>query len=405
MNILYFHQYFGTRNSHGGTRSYEFAKRWVKAGHKVTVVTGPGSDESIKFGHQTIDGISVYCYGLPYSNKSGYPYRVFCYIGYAIISSLFAIFSFRYNIVVATSTPLTVAVPALLAKIIGRRKVVFEVRDVWPDAAIQAGILKNKIQIKFLRKFEIFTYQKVDWIIPLSNGMMDNIAAKGIPYGKMTMLPNCSDIDLFSFSYDARTKNRRKFKCEDKFVVLYMGSISLANDIPFLFEVINITRNDPFFLWWFVGEGNRAEFLKEKVKINQINNVRFWGRQEKSQLPKFTSAADVGVVSFIDKPVYFENSPNKFFDYSAAGIPSVFTRTTWLKPIIKRYNSGYVCDSNSVFDFANKLNHLQRNPAEREEMGLNAKRMAEREFSRDSISKLYLERLISISSSCRKDNN
>jgi len=394
--ILYFHQYFNTPHASGGTRSYEFARRWVAAGHDVTVITGMGTDTTLKPGLQIIDGVQVRCLGATYSNTQGFLQRVIAFLTYALRATWYALRARPYDIVVATSTPLTVAIPALAAKWVARRKVIFEVRDVWPDAAIDAGVLKSRALIWLARKLEIMTYRHLDHIVPLSTGMEDNIHRKGVPRNKMTMLPNCSDLALFDPDKLHRDDLRKELGAEGKFIVLYVGAISLANDMPFLVEAMTQTKDAPNLEWWFVGGGNRLEYLQQQVAENRIRNVVFRGPQPKAQVPRFIRAADVGIVSFINEPVYFENSPNKFFDYSAGGLPALFTRTTWLQPYLAKHQAGFVCEKNTVEECITHIRQLRDQPKLRQQMAQNARRMAENEFSRDTIAARYLQLLESI---------
>lgn len=394
MNILYFHQHFCTPDGSSGVRSYAFAKRWVEAGHRVTVITGISNDPTLKTGQQTIDGITVRCIGARYSNNQGFLARIVAFLRYAFTATFSAIHSREYDVVLATSTPLTVAIPALAAKWFTRRKVVFEVRDVWPDAAIDAGVLKNNLLIWLASKLEIITYQTVDHIVPLSTGMADNIHRKGIAKAKMTMLPNCSDLEWFDPAKLDRQAIREELDAQDTFIVLYVGAISLANDMPFLVKTMHKTKDDPSVCWWFVGSGNRLDYLRQQAKDRQIGNVVFWGEQPKAQIPRFVRAADVGIVSFINEPTYFENSPNKFFDYSAGGLPAIFTRTTWLAPYLETHQSGFVC--NTPDECVAYIQQLRTQPSLREQMGNNARTMAEQEFSRDDIANRYLTLLQNI---------
>ncbi len=393
MNILYFHQHFNTPGGSGGVRSYEFARRWVAAGHVVTVITGQGHDATLKKGEQFVDGIRIVCLGVNYRTHYGFCGRVFSFLSFAVLATLIAARAGRYDVVLATSTPLTVALPALAAKRIARCPVVFEVRDVWPDAAISAGVLRNRLLIWMARKLEAAAYRHADHIVPLSTGMQKRICSKGVSRDRTIMLPNCSDLKPFDPRLFDRGALRAAFHAGDRFVILYVGAINLSNDMPFLADAIERTKDDDSMVWWFVGGGNRLKYLRERIERTGAANVVLWGRQPKSEVPRYVNAADVGVVSFINEPVYYENSPNKFFDYCAGGLPVVFTRTTWLQSFLARYHAGLVCENNSLDEFITCLKTLQEDHRKRDNMGRNARRLAEIEFSRDLIAGKYLDLL------------
>ena len=141
MQILYLHQFFITRAGVGGTRSYEFARRFVARGHRVRMVTAGD-------GHSTVDGIDVV--GVPgaYSDymsatASSDRERMLAFGRFAAAGTAAALRGPRPDVVYATSPPLTIAVPALAAAARWRAPLVFEVRDLWPEAPIQMGALAN----------------------------------------------------------------------------------------------------------------------------------------------------------------------------------------------------------------------------------------------------------------------
>ncbi|MDF7806156.1 glycosyltransferase family 4 protein [Pontiellaceae bacterium B12219] len=394
MKILYFHQYFCTPQGSGGIRSYAFARRWVAAGHDVTVISSSGFDDSLVPGRAyDVEGIKVRVIGGVYKPTMGFAQRLYSYLAYALHSAWIALCARKYDVVLATSTPLTIAIPALIAKIFAKCPVVFEVRDVWPDAAVDAGVLKKGFLYHCARWLEMTVYRKSDHIVALSDGMLDRIVSKGVKKNKVTMFPNCSDTALFKPQQFDRPALRNQFGVKEETVLLYVGAINTANDMPFLSKCLTALKDDSSVKWWFVGGGNQLKFLEEEVRTHKIENVTFWGKRPKADIPKFVNAADVGIVSFINQPVYYENSPNKFFDYIAGGLPPVFTRTTWLKPYLEKVNADLICEQNTVGEFVSIINKLKPDAAYRSEVGACVLELANHEFSRDRISAQYIDLL------------
>ena len=143
MRILYLHQFFITRAGVGGTRSYEFARRFVERGHAVRMVTAAA-------GRRDVDGIEVVGARGGYSDyvsatHTSYPRRMLAFARFALGASREALRGPRPDVVYATSPPLTIALPALLAATRHRAPLVFEVRDLWPEAPIQMGALPNPL--------------------------------------------------------------------------------------------------------------------------------------------------------------------------------------------------------------------------------------------------------------------
>ena len=398
MKILYIHQHFCTPQGSGGTRSYEFARRWVAQGHDVTMLCGTGYDETLPDNAEVdIEGIRVRTFAVPYRSTMSFVQRLRSFVDFAGRSSRVAASCRWADVVLATSTPLTVALPALAAKWFAKRPTVFEVRDVWPDAAVDAGMLSNPLLIGAARMLETLVYQQSDHIVALSTGMQDRIRRKSRYHGKISMIPNCSDLARFGPGVDGQAV-RKEFGAEGKFVVLYVGAINLANDMEYLARATELTKDDAQMEWWFVGGGNRLDFLKQAVEKAGIGNVRFMGKQPKQRVPEFAAAADAGVVTFIPQPVYYENSPNKFFDYIAAGLPVVFSRDSWLAPYLATYENGWCCAPRQPEEMVARLRQLRDDPALAKTMGANSRRLAEDRFSRDQLAEDYLDILTRVAS-------
>lgn len=398
MNILYFHQYFCTPKGSGGTRSYEFARRWVKAGHNVHIVSGRGYDATLSDAPRQVrvEGISVDLLGVRYAASMSFGQRLQSFLRYAAQSTWLAGRARWADVVLATSSPLTVAIPGLVARRWAKRPMVFEVRDVWPDAAIDAGILKNPLLIYLARRLEMAAYRGANRIVALSTGMADRIQSKVDVRSRMAMIPNSSDLELFGDAQRTRAEKRAEMQAGDRMIVIYSGAINLANDIEHLVEVMTLLRHQTDIQWWFVGGGNREHYLRAEIERRGLKQCRLLGKIPKAELPRLLGAADVGVVSFIDQPVYFENSPNKFFDYCAAGLPSMFNRTTWLEPYLAREGAGWVIRSHRAQEMAGELARLRNHPEERAAAGRAARRLAEQEFSREVLSERYLQLLIEV---------
>src|SRR5690606_34513983 len=174
MRILYFYQYFGTSKGSWGTRVYEFARNWVREGHDVTVVTAIYSKSDLKANDlletQFHEGIRVKVINVLIDNKKSIPQRVFDFLKYTFFSTWYAL-TLPADVVIASSGPITVGFPGLVARYLRSRKLVFEVRDLWPSGAVELGIIRNPFIIKLSYWFERRCYAAARHIITLSPGM------------------------------------------------------------------------------------------------------------------------------------------------------------------------------------------------------------------------------------------
>jgi len=178
VQILLFYQYFGTPKGKWSTRIYELARRWVKIGNKVTVVTSPYEKSDLtairRIERQNIEGIDLIIINYPDSNRYSKLKRIWNFVMFSLISIWFALKE-PCDIVISSSGPITVGVPALFAKWFRRKPFIFEVRDLWPQGAVSLGILSNRLIIKIAFAFERICYKNAKCVVGCSPGMTSDI--------------------------------------------------------------------------------------------------------------------------------------------------------------------------------------------------------------------------------------
>ena len=391
MKILYLHQYFVTPKSPGGTRSYEFAKRWAKEGHDIVILSGKTVDPITHSNQvQEIDGIKLRAIGRKYNSRMSYIGRSILFVQFMVRSVFISLFSKRPDLILATSTPLSIVLPALICHKVRNIPYVFEVRDVWPDAIIDAGLLKNKIVIKALRYLELTAYRNASSIVALSTGMRDRIIVNGGAPEKITLIPNCCDTELFRKAYEIRLK--KTIDTNKPFHIIYMGSINLANGMDVVLQAMKLLRSENI-MWHFVGDGNKRDYMEEQLALLSITNAQFYGWVKKNDIANLLPSMDLGIVSFINTPTFFDNSPNKFFDYISAGLPVLFTRSTWLEPDILTYQCGVVCNSATPDEVSEKIKSLMQSREKLPAMSVAARNLAVEKYSRETLSTNYIELL------------
>ncbi|MFH1139869.1 MAG: glycosyltransferase, partial [Pseudomonadota bacterium] len=192
MKIIYLHQYFNTLNMSGGTRSFEIGKRMVEAGHEVHIVTTDTNSKNSKklnWYKTNEEGINVHWFTNPYSNLMSYKRRMISFARFAIYSSLKAA-NLKGDLIFATSTPLTIAIPAIYSSWKNKIPMIFEVRDLWPAGPIKIKALKNPIAILLAKWLEKLAYFKSAHVIALSPEMKEGILETGYPESKVSIIPN-----------------------------------------------------------------------------------------------------------------------------------------------------------------------------------------------------------------------
>ncbi|MBA4370542.1 MAG: glycosyltransferase WbuB [Coriobacteriaceae bacterium] len=393
MRILYIHQFFATRESDLGLiRSYEFARRMVEAGHQVTMITSssrlPEQFQRRVFVRAEVDGIDVRSVRVRYSNQMPYARRILSFLLFTAGAKWLGITAPRPDVVLATSTPLTVGVPGLIAAWVHGAPFVFEVRDLWPEAAIQMGALKRGGPLATLAKaLERFLYRRAAAVIALSPGMVAGVIAEGTDPARVHMVPNCSDIDLFHPG-PRDAKLVRRFHLAHKFVVAYAGAIGPSNglehQVPQAAKLLQGRgRDDIVFL--IAGDGKSLPLLREAKERDSLDNLVLAGSMPKAEVPALTRTADVLMTLFADVPILATNSPNKFFDALASGVPVIVNQPGWTKDLVEENDAGVAVPAADPFALADAIERLSDDRAAVKRMGRNARVLAERRFSRDEM--------------------
>jgi len=403
MKILWLHQYFATPRGWGAVRTYEFARRFCVRGATVDVVCGAGYDASLLSTGRMVEpaaGLRVFVSGSSYRPQMGFFRRICAFLAFMAGCILFVIRRGRnYDIVIASSGPLTLAVPALVASWLWHKPFVFEVIDVWPDSAIAAGVLKNPVMKWLSLRLESLAYRFAELIVTCSTGMTRRVSQKvqgrelkdaAAERKRVLTISNCCDLDQFTPEVSQREMIRARYGVrEGQTVVLYTGAMGLSNAMEDLLAAIRATALDEGIVWWAAGDGTRSQDVRKALA--ERGHHRHFASMPKHELVSLYLAADINVVTFMHEPLFYENSPNKFFDGIAAGLPTVFNRSTWLEPWLTRYDCGIVCKGDRPgAEMAEAVCLLAGDPERRKRMGRNARRLAEEVFDRNKLAEKYL---------------
>lgn len=403
MKILYIYQFFATpESSLGLTRSYEFARALMDAGHEVTVLTSssnlPENYAEHFVGRGAIDGIEIRSIRVGYSNYMGHLRRIVSFAAFMLGSVVLALRLPRPDVVLASSTPITVALPGLAVASFKRVPFVFEVQDLWPEAAIQMGAIKRTGAIAVLAKrLERAAYRKATAIVPVSPGMAAGVHAEGTPASKIHMIPNFSDLTRFHPG-EKDTEVLARFGLEGKFVVGYTGAIGPSNavheQVPEAARVLKERGRDDI-VFAIAGDGKSLPVLREMT--GGLDNVRILGRIPKTDVPPLTRTADVLMALFGDKPILATNSPNKFFDALASGRPVIVNQPGWTRELVEESGAGVYVPVGDGVALADAIEALADDPHRTAEMGRAARALAEERFGRDLQAARMVELLESAS--------
>lgn len=384
-----------------GVRSYAMSKALSDHGHSICIVCGSysggntGLEGPFKNGVRrgfVSDKIEIIELELPYSNKSSFTNRVNVFIRYAIKSVQIALQA-DYDLVYATSTPLTVAIPGIIARWCRGKVFILEIRDLWPELPKAMGFIKNPIILGLLLLLERSSYRSADHIIALSPGIRNGISNKGVSDEKITLIPNGCDIDIFSNPVESW---RPKGVGDNDFLAIYAGTHGIANGLDSILsaaaELQRRGRVDIKIV--LIGEGQTKERLVRRALKDGITNIIFHGAVSKIELTGLMSEANIGLQVLANVPAfYYGTSPNKFFDYISASVPVLNNYPGWLGDLINEYDCGYVVPPDVPNAFADALEEAADNRLDLELKASNAKALAVRKFDRKILALQLVDQL------------
>ena len=397
MKILYFHQHFSTPKGAAGIRSYAMASKLVSEGHEVTMICGSysgghtGLSMAFKKGKRRglVNGIDVIEFDLAYSNTTSFLKRSWIFALFAL-RSIGLTFSEKYDLVFATTTPLTAGIPGIFSRWIRRKPFVFEVRDLWPELPREMGVIKNPVVLGLMSFLEWSSYKSATRLIALSPGIADGIARLGISQTDIAMIPNGCDLSIFA---NPANPWRPKGVSDSDLMAVFTGTHGIANGLDAVLDVAvelkKRKREDIKIV--LIGQGKLKEGLINRVKKEQLDNVIFHDTVDKAKLSGLLASADLGLQILANIPAfYYGTSPNKFFDYIAAGLPVLNNYPGWLAEIIKEHQCGFIVPPESALEFSDTLEEVTDNKEQLKQMGNNARALAENNFDREKLSRDFV---------------
>ena len=398
MHIAYIHQHFSTPQGATGTRSYEMSRQLIDAGHRVTLICGvyDAADSADKLTQRVtdsdVDGIHLKRIAEPYGNDMSFLRRLKAFGSFARTATQ-VVRRLDADLVLASSTPLTVGLPGMKGAKSLRVPFVFEVRDLWPAIAQEIGVLKNPALIWWARRMERRIYFAADRIIALAPGMKEGVCKTGYPADRVTLIPNGCDLQLFRPSDDRLDDPR--FGAPDDFRLVFTGAHGIANGLDAVLDAAadlkrRGIRGVRFVL---IGTGRLKSPLVQRAQQEGLDElVTFVDPMPKKQLAEILPRMDVGMMILKNMPgFYYGTSPNKFFDYLACGLPVLNNYPGWVADMIGEHKCGLAVPPDDPVALADAVIHLRDHADDRAEMGRSAHKLGAAKFDRVQLADQFVQ--------------
>jgi glycosyltransferase involved in cell wall biosynthesis len=398
VKIIFFTHYFPPEVNAPASRTYENAKRWVKAGHSVKVVTcAPNCPDGIVFNgyknrilqKEMMDGVEVVRVWTYVAPNAGALPRIINYLSYSIMAFIYGLFCKKPDILIATSPQFFCGWTGVMLKWFRRFKFILEIRDIWPESITTVGAMKQGVAIRFLEKMEKTMYNTADRIVAVGNGYKNRIMEKGVSESKIDVIYNGVDMELFKSSEKEALVLAERFKLSGFKIISYVGTIGMAHALEVVLRAAEKVKDKP---WRFViaGDGARRKELEEEAKRLGLNNVVFTGRLAKSQMPALWSLTDISFIHLKKSDLFTTVIPSKMFESMAMRKPILMGVDGEARMLIEEAGSGFFVTPESESELLSAIDKIFSDDELYRKLGENGYSFVKERFNRDKLALDYL---------------
>lgn len=331
LHILFLSHYFPPEVNAPATRTYEHCRRWVAAGHRVTVITcapncptgvvAPGYKNAL-LSRESVDGIRVLRVWTWLSPNKGFLGRTINYLSYMLCATICALGVRKVDAIVATSPQFFCGWAGVLCRWIKRRPLLLEIRDIWPESIVTVGAMKRSPLMRLLEVLEQRMYATARQIVTVGDGYRHQLIRRGVSEEKIAVVPNGVDVSQF-VPQRAVPQLRSQWRGEGRFVCAYIGTVGMAHGLEVVVRAARkqkeAGRDDVVF--WIVGDGAERNRLEKECRTEGLDQVVFTGLVPKSQIAEVIASCDACLVHLRKTELFETVIPSKIFEIMAMNVP------------------------------------------------------------------------------------
>jgi glycosyltransferase involved in cell wall biosynthesis len=401
MKILFLCHYFPPEGNAPASRTYENAKRWVRAGHEVTVITSAPNAPLGKVFHgyrnrprqvEMVDGIRVVRVWTFIAANRGMLLRILNFLSYMFTATLAALLEKRPDVMVATSPQFFCGWAGVLVHWLRGWPFVLEIRDIWPESITTVGAMKKGRIIRLLERMELAMYRAADHIVAVGKGYRDNLLGKGVAAEKVSVVYNGVDVEMFKPGPKDPSFLRR-FGLEGKKVCGYIGTVGMAHGLEVMLDAAERTRDLPW-VYLVVGDGARSEALREEARARGLDNVVFTGRRSKAEMPAAWASLDICLIHLRKSELFQTVIPSKMFEAMGMGIPILMGVQGEALEIVREAGAGIAVEPDNPESLIEGCRALYSESASGH--GESGLRFVRKRFNRDALADEYLRVLTKV---------
>lgn len=396
MKILFLTHYFPPEVNAPANRTHEHARRWVRDGHEVTIITGvPNHPKGQLFPgyrnrwlqEEEIDGIRVMRTWMYLTSNQGFARRILNYVLFALTATIASLRAGRPDVVVATSPQFFCGLAGAAVSWLKWRPFVLEVRDLWPDSIVQLGQLDSRLLIGALEALETALYRSAQGIVVNTRAFIDHIAARGVPRDRIELVYNGIDPELFR-PREPNPALLRDRGLENRRVISYIGTLGLAHGLLTIIEAADQLRHDKSLAFVLIGEGADRERIEREVTERRLDNVSLTGLRPRAEIPDWIASSAVLLVMLRDLPVFQTVIPSKLFEFWAQEGPIILAAPPGeCRDLLEQNDSGLTIAPENPSALASAIREVLRDPSAARERAQRGRECVERSFLRDDLAR------------------
>ncbi len=401
MKILFLTHYFPPEGNAPASRTHEHTKRWVAAGHEVTVITSapnvphgrvyPGYRNAL-FQVEYLDGIRVIRVWTFLAANAGKIRRTLNYLSYCLTAPLAGLACARPDVLIATSPQFFCGWAGVILSWLRRLPFVVEIRDIWPDSIAAVGALNQSAALRLLTAMERQLYRSADQIVTVGPGYYDALTERDVSKDRLHVVPNGADLDRFDPAKVTPIPPAPN-EPQERFICAYIGTIGMASGLDVVVEAATQLQanGDVSVQFWLVGDGADRERLQAKVKDRGLQNVHFKGLVKKAEIPHYLATADICLVHLRKDPLFETVLPSKLFEAMAMAKPVILGVRGSAAELLASAQAGIPIEPEDSRQLVETLNSLKENQEKRNNLGENGRRFVVKQYNRDHFANRYLE--------------
>jgi glycosyltransferase involved in cell wall biosynthesis len=409
LRVMFLTHYFPPEVGAPQTRLFELAQRCAAAGLDVTVVTGfpnyptgviPVDYRGKRSMDEMIDGVRVLRTSVYATPNRGFVRRILNHLSFALSSLTASRKVGPTDVIFVESPPLLIGLAVLVYRRFKRAPFIFNVSDIWPQSAVELGALRNPLAIRLAEMLEHHLYEKAARVSVVTPGMIERLAARGVPHEKLFLLTNGVDTTTYKPAEPDRELAGR-FGLNGHKVFLYAGTHGLAQGLGVILDAAKLTTNADV-MYVLAGEGAEKEALVARAKAEGIANLRFLPNQPKSMMPALLNLAYATIIPLKRLDLFKSALPSKMFESMAVERPIVAALWGEAATLIDQAECGIVVEPEDAGAMHQAVEKLAADPALARRLGQSGRKYAIRHFERKDIAERFVELLRLIAR--RRDN-